>query len=284
MAFYNGLVTPGPDRDQGDFVLFTEKQTRCSQNLPSTLPFSPPTSAMGNNYSFYETFFSTPDFSYPHGYGQQHWDAQLASQDLRYFHQHSHNGSSSGSPARSASHASEYNPPTLSASSESGTSLKSTTSSAVASPSIRSVNNNQPGVWTQLHHGSEFHPPILQNQYYFDEALSTNNTEFGTVVVQDNVPNCIGMPAAPLQSPSLPLPYMRSHAIIQFLTLHSLRLIPQSAVNINCTALTRSFRSSSRSPVRKSSYSRGSLLSGRQYSFSIIGTGLPPGNIPSVIY
>lgn len=193
MAFYDGPITPGPDQDQSDFVLFAEKQTRCSKNLPSILPYSPPTSTMENNYSSYETYFSTPVFSHPNGYGQPIWGAQLASQDLRYL-QHSHNSS----PAHSASHAFEYHPPTLSSSS-----VKSTTSSAVASPFLRSLNSNHPDAWTQLHQDSDFHPPILQNQYYSDEVLFTGDAEFDTTVAQDKVPNCIGMPASLLQPSSL---------------------------------------------------------------------------------
>lgn len=218
MASYDDFAMSSPYQDQRDFVLFAGKQTPSSQDLPSTLPYSPPTLATENNYISHETIFSPPAMAYPNGYGQYNWDAQLDSQDLQYFHRHSHNGS----PAHSAPHAWECHPPILSAASDSGTSIKSTTSSPVGSPSRRSVTNNQLEAWTQLH-SLEFRPHIVQSEYCYDEALFTTSVEFDTVVALDKVPNCIGMPA-----PCLSLHRFRYlHAIprnhTQSLTSQSLR-------------------------------------------------------------
>ncbi|KAF2837943.1 hypothetical protein M501DRAFT_919641, partial [Patellaria atrata CBS 101060] len=93
-----------------------------------------------------------------------------------------HSYSDAGSPANSASHSFDIHPPHLSAASESGASIPSTSSSAMGSPSMNPQYHDS---WNVMGQGLGLAPGLVSQDSF------TSSFEYEAMVATDKMPGCV---------------------------------------------------------------------------------------------
>lgn len=121
-------------------------------------------------------------------YAQANQDQLLLNQSYRLAKTHLRPQSPNYSPSNSASHSFDFrNPPNLSSTSDSGTSVQSTISSAMGSPSVRPQMSND---WHQQPNMSMSRPGIVQQDSHGQDIFGTTAFDVDTIPIADK--GCVG--------------------------------------------------------------------------------------------
>ncbi|TKA69724.1 hypothetical protein B0A49_05061 [Cryomyces minteri] len=179
-------TTQAHDNNNNDFILYPRQHsvweypgTSQTYNPISSYP-EPSFGSSGAlfDYSFLQAFSSLPRSQDLAG------SIQATQQGLKHnLYPHGF----TASPAHSAVHSFDANPPVLSSNSDSGASVQSTSSSAMGSPSM---NPGHPLVWA-TNHGLGIIPTIVQPETSGYDVMATNSFNFESIRANDKSSSCV---------------------------------------------------------------------------------------------
>ena len=197
MASFSEPQYPIPASESHDFVLYSTHDSypdfMPTSNIYTSTPYLNTTGAAFDPFSL-PSFPTTQ--SHEFGFGAPSGPSNVKGS----FHPHT----PAESPTNSAHNSFDIQPPNLSSTSDSGTSVQSTSSSAMGSPSLNPTYAQES--WSTLSQGLGIAPGIVQHDHLGHEPFGTSSYDYDSLLVDDKVPGCVGESSSISSTQRLPPP------------------------------------------------------------------------------